>query len=251
MGTVGLMSVLLLPIASAQGQEKGVAAGQNTAANLCARIESQVSNLVSKVSDRVGKVGTAHADKESQLNNAWSKFDSDQKNSRGQEDANLSARFSKLEEMGKTDVQKQAISTFEVAVKSALEAKRAAMDAAVKTFHDNVDNLMNSRKTVVSNNLSVLETTFQAAGNKVKSDCAAGTNAKTVRTEFLSAVKEAQKNYDTAKKNQDDFSSQMKALTRGKQAAFDKAKNDFKSAMEQARNALKVVLGSTATSSNP
>lgn len=250
-GTIGLMMALLTPIALAEGNDNGTSTRGNTAANLCLRIADQVVGLANRVSDRVGRVDSDKGDKVSKLNDAWSKFEGDRQNSRDKEDTNLSARLSKLSETGRTDAQKQAIAVFQAAVQNALQAKRTAIDAATKVFHDGVDNLMNSRNAAVSSTLLALKAAFQTASDKVKADCAAGVNAKTVRTTFLNAVKNAQKSYDAAKKSQNDFSFQMKALTDAKQVAFKKAQDDFKSAVNQAKNALKAVLGeNTATSTD-
>lgn len=261
---IGLTFSLLAPAAFAQNggnadrgnANQGTVSQGGAAANLCTRIEAQVAKMVSNVSDNVQKVERNRVERESRIGDAWNKFDGERETNRNREDENLTARFSMLDGTAKNDGQSQAIKTFETSVRSALEAKRTAIDAALKAFHDGVQSLLDSRKATVSSSLATMQAAFKAAGDKVTADCAAGVAPKTVRTTFIAAVQAARKNYEAARKGQDDFSAQMKTLVSAKQAAFQKAQTDFKTAMNQARDALKAALGensnatSTATSSN-
>jgi hypothetical protein len=254
-GVFAIMAALSAPSVMAQGQpggnnEAGRAAGK---ANVCSGFEAQIGNLVGNVSNRVGKIESDRSEKEVRRANQWKEFETNRNELRVREDANLSARFSKLDEVGKTDAEKQAISAFQAAIENALKAKRAAMDAAIKAFQDGTETLLSSRKTAVSNSFSGMQAAFQAAADKAEADCTAGVTRQTVRTDFMAALKNARKNFDSAQKSVNDFSVSMKSLVDAKQAAFKKAQDDFKAAVTQARDALKAVLGenTNATSTNP
>jgi hypothetical protein len=250
-----IFSVVVAGVASAQGQgtrpqSQGTSTGGATG-GFCSALVARVSNIEQKVSDQIGKLRQAEDNRGSKFSDEWNKFINKRETVRSEEDAKIESRIAKLDSTATTDAQKQAVAAFRSAIKAALSAKRSAIDAALKSFHDGVAALLTARRDAIEGAFKARLDAFNAAVEKAKTDCASGVSAKTVRTEFISALKSAQTQFVSARKANDDFNTKMKQLTAAKKTALDKAMSDFRTAVTQARDELKAALGkSNSTSTN-
>ncbi len=238
---IGVMTVTAAAFAQ-NTRGSSTVGGNPSRAGLCSRLEDKISNEVDNLSRRVGEMTQNNADRESRLQNEWDKFLNNATTTRAHQDADLAARFAKLEENAKNDAQKQAVSDFQIAVINALSAKRTAIDAAIQSFHDGIFSLLSTRKTTVDDSLATMKSAFETVADKAKADCASGVDSKTVRDNFLTAIKDARKSFVAARTGQDSFKSAMQKLVAAKQQAFKKAQADFQSAITRARDALKAAL---------
>ena len=141
--------------------------------NACAALVTRIDALEGKVGEHRGKLEDRGEDRRAKLDERWAEFTAKREAARERRDENIDARIAKLEARNLTDVQRQAATAFQVAVTSALEAKRTAIDAAVKAFHDGVKSLLETRKTVVEAAFTARSDAFKAAVDKAKADCAA------------------------------------------------------------------------------
>ncbi len=151
-------------------------------------------------------------------------------------------QFAKLEEKALTDVQKEAVAAFKKAVTEAIAARRAAIDAANKSFQDGVKKAVSDRKIAIDGIIAAFRLSVKNAYEKAKADCASGVDAQTVRTNLRAALKAAKDKYNTDRQNLEKLKDTKDQLIATHRAAVKKAIDDFKAAMEKARADLKAVL---------
>jgi len=138
---------------------------------------------------------------------------------------NRERQYEKLQEIAQTDTQKQAVLEFKQTTETALTARKIAVDAAISAFRSGLDQLINNRNT------------YQVAVQKAKEDCAAEVDANQVRTTFMATLRAGRDKYNSDRQGIEKIST--KALVETRQAAFKKALDDFKTAMQTAREKLR------------
>ena len=150
---------------------------------------------------------------------------------------NRERQYEKLQEIAQTDAQKQAVLEFKQTTETALTARKIAVDAAISAFRSGLDQLINNRKTTVENAKNTYRNTYQVAVQKAKEDCAAEVDANQVRTTFMATLRAGRDKYNSDRQGIEKIST--KALVETRQAAFKKALDDFKTAMQTAREKLR------------
>ncbi len=130
-------------------------------------------------------------------------------------------------------------------IHQAIQTRKAAVDAAVKTFRNGIDTLAQKRQQEQEAAINAFKTATQAAINKAKAACAAGEDAATIKQTFLSEMEAAKNVLQEARKNLEDDKAEMEALKTTRNNALKAAQETFRQTMEQARVQLKAALGST------
>jgi hypothetical protein len=206
-----------------------------TGQNICQRISDMSTQMEQRLSQR-------KKTPENQFENWQEKAgqkDDELAKTRSAWDANRTAQFAKLEARATTDNQKQAVADFKVAVKSAIAARRAAVDTAIAAFREGVKSLIASRKEDVSSNFTAFSDEVKAAFDSAKSDCASGKDPATIRTNLRNAIQAAKAKFHSNKIETPKIGGNIQPLIDARRAAVQKAFSDFKSAMEKARTELK------------
>jgi hypothetical protein len=158
---------------------------------------------------------------------------------RGEAVARLQAKFTSEE-------QKTAILAFQSAVQAAAEVRRAAVDAANKTFRKGVDEAKVARKAAVDSAVDKFQGDMKAAEDAAKASCGSAEADQTaVRETLRAAVEEARSDMRTAVQAAAKVGPDAAKLNETRRAAVEKAVADWKAAVEQARVDLKAALGTT------
>ena len=207
--------------------------------NFCANID-KMTQLEEKLVENQAKVEQKRQEQQEKITERWTERNTKQEAARDKWDENRENFFNALEEKAGTDAQKQAVLAFKQAVTVAIQARRAAIDSAIEAFRKSVEESIASKK----NNTEALMNTFrneiQAAIAKAETDCAlTGADPVAIRTTFQASVRAAKEKFLNGKKGLEGVNNSMQALISARKKAIEKATNDFKAAMEQARIALR------------
>ncbi len=147
----------------------------------------------------------------------------------------------KLGASATTDVQKQALATFKAAVSAALKTRHDAIDAANSAFDLGVKDAILKRKVALDAAVKTFADAITAAMTKAKADCAAGVDAATVRATFKESAKAAKEKLKADRAAAEKVGPSIQPLIDARRKAFEKAHEDFKTALEKAKEALRAV----------
>jgi membrane protein involved in colicin uptake len=216
-------------------------AGINNA--FCLRVENWVERVDQNLTRNQEKI--ADKQEERLQNMEEKKLQREEKLAEHREkwEQNREEQYTKLESKAQTDVQKQAIVEFKQAVEAAISARKEDVDAAISAFRTGLDQLINNRKTATENAKNAYRNTYQVAVQKAKDDCAAGVDANQVRTTFMAALKAGKDKYNSDRQAIEKIST--KTLVETRQTAFKKALDDFKAAMQAAKDKLRAAFLTT------
>ncbi|MFA5762367.1 MAG: hypothetical protein WC931_02105 [Bacilli bacterium] len=161
------------------------------------------------------------------------------------------AGYEKLLGHAASDEQKAAVEKLQSTMEAAVVARRAAVDAAIAVYRSGMDKLIADRKAGMDAALTVYKASIKAAEQKAAADCSAGVDPATVRTNLKSATDAARIKYKSDRETVIKISDQVRALGDARKAAFETALNDFKTALEAAKNELKAVFPVKTAASTP
>ena len=171
------------------------------------------------------------------------------------QDKQFEENIKKLEEKTTTDAEKLAVLKYREAVRIAIEARRSALQNAIKNFRDGMEMLRVSRREAIKKAIATFQANLEAAKVKAKTDCAAKVAPATVQTNFRNALKNARDKFEVDRGAIEKRLDALKPLIDVRKSAFEKAQNDFRTAIQKAKKDFKAVMGaggngtSTASSS--
>lgn len=238
---VGVLATLAL------GGPMGVAAQTATSTHsgkdFCDRLGSISTNIEKRISNREEQF-RRHKDNrlEKFLQHASSTAER-LDNTRDQWDENRKEHYDKLLERANTDAQKQAVEKFRAAMDAATAKRRAAIDAAIKTFQTDVKNMLGSRKGGLEKAAADFRTAEQGAFKEAKDACAAGKQIKDIRQTFNKKLQKAQRSFEGDRKDANRLGVGLDGLARKRQEAFREAREAYESAARKARIDLKAAFG--------
>lgn len=215
--------------------------GTNAGKVFCSKIESLAQKMEQRMTGKETRLSERRENRDNNIEERRQIRDERRAENRVKWDENREQHFAKLEEKAQTDAQKQAVETFKNAVNSAVQARRTAIDAAVQTFRQAIDQAIANRKSSADSAVSVFKNSVHTALEKAKTDCSNGITPATVRTNLRNELQTAKDKLNSdrqaiEKMNVDDLAHQ-------KNEAIKKAMDDFKVAIEAAREALKAAFG--------
>lgn len=215
----------------------------------CTNLSTRVSSITSQVNNLSGKVAPAWAQQDEKLSSADQKVDQDVAAARQKADSDRDANFTKLEAKATTDAQKQAVQTYETAVKTAVTTRRGAYDAARQTFRTGVKDAVLARRSTVAAQISQFKASVNAAVASAQASCTSNpASGASVRTTLVSALKTARQTFQSNRKGDETVGSQVKQLAATRNDSFKAADQAFKASMVTARDALRQAFGSSNTS---
>lgn len=163
---------------------------------------------------------------------------------RGNLDAARAKQILKLEEKARTEVQLQALNNFETAVKTAVTARREAVDLARTNFQTGAKQLIAARQAEVKQTITNRQNALAAALKKAQDSCLAGVNPREIRAAYQAELKSIQTQYQAAHQVVTRFSTEFEALKTTRRAAYQEAEAVFKTTVNKAKEDLKAVLES-------
>jgi hypothetical protein len=144
-----------------------------------------------------------------------------------------------LAKSGITDAQITAVNTFSATQKTALAKRRAAVDAARKTFQTGVQSAVSTKQSGMDAVVATFKNSISAAFGKAKTDCGAGVEVGTVRETLRASLKTAREKFKSDRESSAKLKVSIEPLIAVRKAAFEAARNAYKATMEPARTALK------------
>jgi len=205
-------------------------------------------NRVSKISSDAGqRFGNQNAKLEQKRERITERIEErrqerDQKYEEKREkwDANRAEHFAKLDEKTGTNEQKEITTEFQQAVVAAIRIRRDAVNAAIQEFRQGVEDLKIARKESIDGAIIAFRASSEAAIEKAKTDCEEeGVDPKAVQETLRNELKAAKQEYISARQEVEKVDIDMEALITAKREAIEKAQDDFKQALEDAKVAFK------------
>lgn len=210
---------------------------------ICNRLEALSTTIEGRLTTREGRLEGKRNDRLEKLVQRFETRDSRREENRLRWDENREEHLTKLEERAADDSQKQAVAVFREAVNTAVTTRRAATDIAKQTFRDSLHQLVASRQVAVDNLITTYQQAIQTAFERAKIDCAANVEPASVRENLKNDLKEAQDKFHGDRQAIDNVGEQIQPLIDARKAAVELALQDFKSAVETAKQTLKAAFG--------
>lgn len=247
-----VIASLVLPglsFAQREGQPFGNSnKGNNTSANankesICSKIEDWANKIDQNISDKEIRIQEKRTERNQIMDNRREERDAKLIEIRNKWEANRAEQYAKLLEKAQDNEQRQAVIEFKQDVEAAIAARKAAVDKAISDFRDSLDQVIAGRKTAIDAAKATYRNAYQVAVQKGVTDCAAGVDANQVRTTLRAALRAGREEYNEDRQAVEKMD--VKALVEIRQEAFEKALEDFKTAMQEAREELKAAFTET------
>jgi gas vesicle protein len=148
-----------------------------------------------------------------------------------------------MEARAKTTEQKKAILAFEKEINAAVSARRSAVDDAISRFRKGIKSAIDARKSAITEAISDFKEAIDDAVEKAENDCQNGTALASVRQVLRTSFQNARVKLQTDKQSIEKLGPNVQTLVATRQKAVQKAVEDFRAAVEKARNNLKNALG--------
>jgi len=212
--------------------------GQNKPEQQCLRYADTLSKFQQALSDKAVKISEM-------LIESDSIFDRRQENkeklkaNRAESDEKRPDYYVKLAEKAKTDSQKLAVETFKATVEAAIKTRRDAIDAALDVFHASVKNTVSARKSAIELAVNNYRAAAKAAAGKAELDCESGILIETVRNTFKESLKIAKDKLMADRQSVDKIRDGVNEADDVFKYAKNKAVNDFRKDLNQAKDVLK------------
>lgn len=158
------------------------------------------------------------------------------------EGGELGVNISKFELAASTDAQKQALSNFRTAVRTAQQTRLAAYQKAMADFKTASDALVASNKSTGESAAKSYKEALASAVKQAVADCNAKVDPKTIAKSYKDALETAKKKLNTDLKTSSTGVTKgaaMQALVHSRNDALNKAQSDFRASIDAAVKALK------------
>lgn len=202
------------------------------------RVFAHLEQMQVKLKARRGEVGSFVASRRSSRDAALSK-------SRGQLESRREAAFSRMDEVASAPAQKEAVTAFRAAVQAAIGARQAALDKALQEFRTGLDKARADRQAAVDAAVGDFAKAVKAAEEKAKADCALkDADSEVVRAAMRTSIETARQTMKDGVRGAEKLGEQVPALAQVRQAAFEKALNDYRQAINDAKTQFKSAVSS-------
>lgn len=212
----------------AQRTEKTCTQLSAKAEQIQARLAERISNLAQKRTEMEEKINQKLADRLAKL-----------AEKRASIDETKALNWEKLRANAKTDEQKAAVEKFITAVQSAVKTKRDAIDKIISDFRASLLAERTERKTENDAALTTYKNAVDSLVSQVKDDCAAGKDAKTIRENFRTGIKNARDAFRANRKTVEKFRADITPIKEAKKAELKAVIDTFQASIESAKSELR------------
>jgi galactitol-specific phosphotransferase system IIB component len=238
----------MLPVAVLGQNNKASSVGQNIIQNFCNTINNASSKLMERLTERESKIQDIINQRVGQELKRQER-DVKLEQLRLQWNSKREEYYVKLEEKAADDYQKQAVTDFKKAVEAAINARRAAIDAAIDNYREAIDDAVNSKRSKAQSLIEGYRNQVSIALEQMQTACNSGDgSAVTIRTNLKNALQNAKNEFIADKKDIDKIKDEIQAAQQEFKIAKEKAIADFKTAMEKAKSDLKAAMESKNSS---
>lgn len=157
--------------------------------------------------------------------------------------------YQNLLNKAETPEQKEAVGVFQSSVENAVSKRQQAIDNALKTFRNGIDALHANKKDTRAETLTTFQNAVSVALTQAKADCANGVSSQEVHEAYKKSLKEARATLKEARPDQG-LGTQVKALAETKNTSIRQAISDYRTTLEEARQALKTAFASGESTSS-
>jgi len=210
----------------------------------CDKATGLLSAVGQKLGDFNAKLQQSRTQIAARLRDGQEKRDQNLEKVRQQWADNRQRQITALEEMAKTDAQKQAIAEFKAETTKTILIRQRAVDSAIMAYRNGLSKIVSDRKAAVDLAKTALKNSAQAAASKAKADCDGGVDPQTMRQNLQESLKTAREKYtgdiQTLEKNRVEATLQLRTA---RKEAVQKAVDEFQAVMEKARTEMKAALG--------
>lgn len=241
-----IMAGLALPAtyADAALRRKSLPAAPQTATSsrlACATLKQIAANITAQVLTREKNLNKNNGGVLQKLATAQNKRSELVTAQRANQDKFKKTTYARLDAVAKTETQKQAVAEFKNAIDRAENARRAALDKAAVSFRAGTQDVLDRRKRAGESAVTEFKNAIAGHTRAAENNCNSGNiNPVPIRAALRSNVVSAQSQLINQRRtiNQNAKSS-LDALIRTRKQATQKAADDFKAALEQARDDFK------------
>jgi hypothetical protein len=210
----------------------------------CDKATGLLSAVGQKLGDFNAKLQQSRIQIAARLRDGQEKRDQNLEKVRQQWADNRQRQITALDEMAKTDAQKQAIAEFKAETTKTILIRQRAVDSAIMAYRNGLSKIVSDRKAAVDLAKTALKNSAQAAASKAKADCDGGVDPQTMRQNLQESLKTAREKYtgdiQTLEKNRVEATLQLRTA---RKEAVQKAVDEFQAVMEKARTEMKAALG--------
>lgn len=213
----------------------------------CTNLAANISKVDTGIANAKAKFMTTRtASDQSRVNN-HAKWDEQLAADRAKWDRERQDNFTKLEARAKTETQASAIKAYEAAIIAAITTKRSADDAARATFRTSVNATLIAQRSTRDSQLAAFSSSVSSAEATALAGCqATPSSGQNLRAAFRNSLKSARETYTSERKGDENTLSQIKQFAATRNASFKANELALKTAVAQARDALKAAFGNNA-----
>jgi DNA repair exonuclease SbcCD ATPase subunit len=212
----------------------------------CAQLTNQVEKIQNQFAEKISQFSQKRTEMEAKIQQQIAARISEITQKRGAIDETKTLNWEKLRASAKTDEQKAAIEKFILAIQNAIEIKRAATEKILFDFRAELQTEKNKRETENNAALTTYKNTLATLVSQLKSDCADGKDAKTIRETFRAEIKNAREIFQTERKQAEKFRADISPLREAKKAELKAVIDTFRNSVEEAKTELRAVFAETA-----
>ncbi len=214
-------------------------------AKFCENFTTHLEEMQSRLTEKKKIVMDNEDNRAERLDGSRDTRDTNVIDTRQKQDEQRNAWYSKLEAAADTDAKQAALASFRTTVEASVEARRLAVDNAIETFRVAVDGAVSAKGTARAETATAFTTAVTAALDQAKADCAAGKDAKTVRSSFQAALKEAREVIQSDRNEVQKLGDQIRGFADTKRVAIQTATDTFHKTLDKARADLKTAFGTS------
>ena len=211
----------------------------------CTQLSSQADQIMARLTEKISNLEQKRVETE---NNVKQRIDERITNlaaKRAGWDAAKATNWEKLRANAKTDEQKAAVEKFIAAIQSAVKIKRDAIDKVILDFRAGIKIEKAERKNQTDTALATYKDAVNSTASQVKTDCAAGKDAKTIRETFRTGMKNARDAFRANRKPAEKFRADITPLKEAKKAELKAIIDTFQASIEAAKTELRATFPKT------
>jgi hypothetical protein len=216
--------------------------------SFCSRINDVVQKITTQTQQKQGSVASKKTELMQKVRERADKKEANLEKARTSSDDALKKMLGKLKATATTDAQKQAVITYESAIKTATQTRRAAVDKAISDYEAALSQFTVSRNQAFTTAGETFTTALKTAATKAQTDCAAQMDSSVVQKTFNSSIRTAQQTFDKSRKAMDTMIGDVQKLIKTRDAAIKKAMDEFKKTSNAAAKTLKAAFPRTQES---
>lgn len=210
--------------------------------SFCEGLSEMAGNVDAKLSDIRSGISQQAKRRGSATEESRNTRDENLNAVRFRQDARRVDWYAKFDDRATTNTEKSALKRFGSATDTAVETRRAAVDAAVETFRSDTDTITSEKTLSVGSVADDFQAAIDKAIASAKADCAAGKGSETVRTAFSTSISSAGDGLVAGRKLLDGRGDRIDAFAIVRDATIRKAAEVFDTTVTAEATTLDAVL---------